>query len=1111
MKKITSYLDSLQFDSKLKEHFIAKYLSNPRLIVLLIAIIISFGLTSFFSLPKVLNPEIKIPIVVISTVLPGAGPADIESLITTPIEDAVTGVSDVKTVASVSQNSVSIVQIEFNSKADPDKARTDIQSAVDSVNDLPPEAQSPKVIKVDFQNQPVWTFVITGNNNTGSLEQFSRILQQKLKDLPKIKDVSISGLPDREIQILLKPDIISSYKINPQQIIQLISISLNSYPAGNVQTDNLSFTLSIDQDITTIDDLRNLRLSLNGTIVMLSDIATISEKLKPDQTTSFFATRNTTSIPAITFSIFKTESSNITDAAKDAEKKTEETLAEYHNNFKASTIVSAADEINHQFSELIRDFSITIILVFITLFIFVGIRQAFVALLSTPLTFFITFTVMRIMDISLSFIAIFSLLLSLGLLVDDTVVVISAVTSYFRTKKFSALQAGLLVWKDFLVVIFTTTITTVWAFLPLLLSGGIIGEFIKSIPIVISTTLIASFLIAMFIILPVLIIILQGYIPQRVVTFLKIVSIVILAGIFITILPKGILFPFEILAAVLFLLVTTRIRKHLAEILISKFIKHKQVRRIRGKDVDRATGHGIINFEVISNKYKMIMRHILMTRALRRRTIAMVVIFSIVSYILFPLGLVKNEFFPKSDNNYLYASLELPAGTTTKVSLAEAKKIMNELRNTEGISFVTEEIGRSFSQGGFGASSAGNNNVLFTLVLLPKNNRKDSLTIATELRNKYLTYQMGSFKIVEISGGPPAGADVQIKLFGDDLGNLDAYANNMMSYMKKDPGMTNIDKSIKSGTSKLVFTPDKDKMTQSGITPDVLGFWLRFFASGFKANSIKLENDISTEKKDITIRMSADPQYAESINSINIPTLTGNVPLTSLGKIKLVPNPTVITREDGKRTISVTASVKKGYSINQANSNLEKFANTDLKLPDGYTWKTGGVNEENQNSVNSILQAMILSFLLIITTLVVQFSSFRRAMIVMLVIPLSISGVFVIFALTQTPLSFPALIGVLALFGIVVKNSILVVDKIVQNQRTGMSYVDSIVDASGSRLEPIALTSFATIAGLIPITLSNALWRGLGGAIIAGLTFSGTIMLFFIPVVYFYLMRPKIK
>jgi multidrug efflux pump subunit AcrB len=255
--------------------------------------------------------------------------------------------------------------------------------------------------------------------------------------------------------------------------------------------------------------------------------------------------------------------------------------------------------------------------------------------------------------------------------------------------------------------------------------------------------------------------------------------------------------------------------------------------------------------------------------------------------------------------------------------------------------------------------------------------------------------------------------------------------------------------------------------------------------------------------------MGSSIEDVQSLTNISLPSAKGlPTPLTSLGNLVLQSNPTLITREGGKRTISVTAGVKSGYTIPEVNAKLESFAKGPLNLPSGYTWSTGGVNQTNQESVSSIYEAMLISILLIIVTMVLQFSSFRRAFIVILVIPLSISGVFIIFSLTQTALTFPALVGVLALFGIVVKNSILVMDKIQANIKSGMEFTESIADAAASRLEPIALTSITAIVGLIPITLSDPLWRGLGGAIIAGLTFSGTIMLFFIPVVYYYIYNP---
>jgi len=324
--------------------------------------------------------------------------------------------------------------------------------------------------------------------------------------------------------------------------------------------------------------------------------------------------------------------------------------------------------------------------------------------------------------------------------------------------------------------------------------------------------------------------------------------------------------------------------------------------------------------------------------------------------------------------------------------------------------------------------------------------------------------------------------------------------------MKKQSGLANVQNSNQASTSKIVFVPDKSKLADAGLTPDALGLWLRTYASGFTLDTIKQNNDDT----DITFLMGANPQSPASLGSILVPTPNGQVPLLSLGKLKLDTNPLTIVREDGKHSVTVTAGVTQGISSTEKNKVVEKFAN-DLHLPSGYSWKTGGVNEENQKSVQSILSAMLLSFLLILVTMVIEFGSYRQTLIALLIIPLGVSGVFYVFALAGIPLSFPALIGILALFGIVVTHAIVVIEKINDNRRHGMELHDSLVDAAASRLEPVLLTSLATIVGLVPITLSNALWRGLGGAIIAGLLFSGAIKLFFVPVVYYEWFKEKDK
>jgi len=570
-------------------------------------------------------------------------------------------------------------------------------------------------------------------------------------------------------------------------------------------------------------------------------------------------------------------------------------------------------------------------------------------------------------------------------------------------------------------------------------------------------------------------------------------------------LPKNSLILLQVLAFLVFLFVTYRIRNNIAE-----KIKKRFKLRLSKEQKDRIVNslkYGVISLQRVEFYYSRLIYKILISKSAKRKIMAMVIIFSIFSYLLVPLGLVKNEFFPKSNSDTLSVSVELPSGTNLYTSRAEALNILNQLRNTPDTNYVLLNLGGGYNP--FGGGSSSENLFNYTLVFQSAKVRKlTSSDIADFLRKEFENYNAGTLSVNEETGGPPAGSDIQIKLFGPDLTILDTYANKVEAFLKTQPGAINIDKSIKPGTSKIVFVPDEQKMAGQNLSADTVGFWLRLFATGVKIDTLKLDPELNTSE-DVTLRMGSSTEDVQGLSSISIPAPKGPlIPLTSLGSLVLQSNPTLITRESGKRTISVTAGIKSGYTIPEVNARLENYAKGPLNLPQDYTWSTGGVNETNQESITSIYQAMLISILLIIITMVLQFNSFRRAFIVITVVPLAVSGVFIIFALTQTALTFPALVGVLALFGIVVKNSILVMDKIQANIKSGMEFTESIADAASSRLEPIALTSITAIVGLIPITLSDPLWRGLGGAIIAGLTFSGTIMLFFIPVVYYLIYNP---
>jgi hydrophobic/amphiphilic exporter-1 (mainly G- bacteria), HAE1 family len=1115
---ITSYLKQLKFDTNLNKSVIAAYLRNPRLVILIILLILVSGIFSFVNLPKVLNPNINIAIVTVSTSLPGAGPDDVESLVTIPLEQAISNVSDIDTMDSTSQNSQSVITIQFLSGVDPDKATQDVQTAVQSVSTLPKNATTPSVQKLDFQNTPVWIFTVSGQD-PASLIRFGRGLRDTLKDVDTINSVSTDGLDNQEIQVAVKPDAIAEYGIDPQTLSQTVTAAINSQPAGSVDSSNSSFSLTIDPTITSVDDLRNLQIALpDGTSVRLSDIADVSIRQQPGVPDSYIAGPEQKATQAITFSVFKKNSANITTSDQDAHDAVANYMNKYPGKFTVTSVIDTGSMIDQQFNDLVRDLIVTFCLVFLVIVIFLGTRQAVVAASAIPVTFLITFTVMLQTGVDLSFIAFFSLLLSLGLLVDDTIVIISALSAYYRTGKFTPMEAGLLVWRDFRTAVSTTTLTTVWAFVPLLLSTGIIGEFIKAIPIVVSTSLLASFGVAMFITLPIVIIVLRPDIPYRVIFLLRSVLLLLVIAVFFAIAPRGIyLIPAIILFIINFFIyfqirndLVPRIKSFVANKFFRKTLdkKNKQAGHygISGKTIRKYFDLGIISFDTISNKYRYVITAILSSRTNRRKTLAMVIIFSLFSYLLLPLGFVRNEFFPASAQQSFQIQLEMPAGTNIEETQKDALSILNTVRKYPEVQNAQLSLG-SGADTGSGPTGGGSNLATITISLPDPDQQKiSSIDVAQMIRERYANYQKGTVSVIEESGGPPAGADVQIKLFGSDLAVLESYADKLETYLKSQPGVTNVDESVKTGTSKIVFVPDQQKMIATGVTESQLAQWLSTYANGYTLdNNVQIEQG-NSQNQQIVFRTNANPQTVSGLGTIMIPTQNGSVPLLALGKLMIKPNPTLITRENQKRTISVTASVTKGYSGTQINSDLGKYADS-LNMPEGYSWSTGGVNEQNNESVTSILEAMLLSFMLIIITMVLQFRSFRKALIVMLVIPLSVSGVFIVFSVTQTPLSFPALIGILALFGIVVKNSILIVDKINRNLQVGLEFKTAIIDAAESRLEPIALTTFAAILGLIPITLSNALWQGLGGAIIAGLIFSGSIMLFLIPVVYYIIFK----
>lgn len=1093
------YLQHLKFDERLKTSFIARYYKNTRLIVLIILCLMLAGTLSFFSLPRELNPDVNIPIVNIITTLPGAAPLDVENLVTTKIEKEVSNIQNIDTITSQSNESVSIITVQFLGNEDPDKAVDEVKQKVDLVNDLPDNAGDPVVQKLDFNDQPIWQLSLSGSMDRLSLSRVAKNLEKKLEDIPGIREVNVSGGEEEEIVVELNRKTLQELNISSGQITQALRSNDLSFPAGHVTVHETEYTLTIDNELKSVDQLRSLPLMVGTQSLTLGDVADVYIRSKENNSQVYYR-KNGQRFPSIQLSIFKTDDTTIDEAFKKSKELLDSELKQYPAVEKHD-IINYAQETTDSFTDLQGNFVNSILFVFVALTLFLGARQALIAAISLPLTIMCTLIIMGVTGISMNFLAIFSLLLAISLIGDDAIVIVQSNKEYQR--KFNPFQAGLLVFRDFFIPIWTGTITVVWSFVPLLLASGIIGKFIRPIPIVVSATLLSSTAIATLINLPLNIILADLELPGRLKVLVILLGVGLSMFLIFSILSGSPLMLLALLLYIVTLILLFLNRKALVERFKRSANKGLQKQTRLKKMLDWVAKKELLSkpfFDVspLADRYKKVIFSVIQKRRTRMMVYGTIIGLIILSVIFMATGLLKNEFFPKTDEDLLFVNIEGPAGWSSEQTDAVVKVVEAEVDKVPELKEATIQYGSLNNAGGFGGAASGHNTANFTLTLQKAEERdRTSTEIGDALRQELSKINLAKITVEEMSGGPPAGSDFQVNIKGEDLDQLETISKDIMNILKEIPGVINIQSSLKLSAGQIHVDLIPAELAKRNLSAAQVGDWLRTAVTGLETGDIV----INSEDVDITVTLQETDRSLSQLQNLALPSQMGKYTLMDIARFRIEQSPSSISRQDTKRVVVVTGGASK-----ETTSTLifQKFQEKmkEYNMPAGYSWDVGGANEENQKSINSILQAMIVSFTLILITMVLLLNSFRQAVMVLAVIPLAISGVFINFTLFGIPLSFPALIGVLALFGIVVNNALMLMDKINQNVHEGFPLYEGIADACASRIEPIFLTSLTGILGLLPITIADPLWRGLGGAIVAGLSFSGILVLFFIPSIY---------
>lgn len=1120
----SAYLDKLEFKPELQKTWLNFFVANFRVVILLIVLISGWGIYSFFQLPRESNPEVKIAMAVVSASYPGVSPSDMEELVTKKIETDISGVSGIDKITSTSANSFSSVVVEFDANQNVDDAVRKLRDKLPTIRkDIPEDANDPQVQEISLDDTPIVTFALVGPYDGFMMRTYGEKIQDELEKIPGVRQVEISGGDQSEFEVAYDPGKLALFGITSDQANQSISATNRAIPAGNFEGKEFNYPVRSDGRFYDAKTLGEIPVShtQQGAIVYLKDIALVSEKSIEKTIYSRFSLDEKTPQNAVTLQIIKRTGGSIIDTVKNSKIKIDELLKTFPAGITYSDTVNQADRIEKDFDQLTHDFMLTLILVVGILFLIVGLKEAFVAGLAIPLVFFTTFGVMQATGTSLNFLSIFALLLSLGLLVDDAIVVVSATKQYMKTGKFTPEQAVLLVLNDFKIVLVSTTFATVWAFLPLLLSTGIMGQFIRSIPITVSVTLISSLLIALMINHPLAAVLERIRLTKK---FFALLLLSVLSLGLIGVTQHSIIgyvfatLSFIIIARMIVWYFQAGKKKLLENALLAEqewesdeLIKQKLFSQGNREDATLASKfiHGIIHFDQVLPVYEKYLRMATSTKKRRLVTLLSTLALFLFAIALPITGIVKSEFFPPADGDALYVSMEGPIGLnldqTDKIT-QEVEQRLLEISNIENFSTI---VGNAGTDGGFGGGGSNKSNTAsITVKLTPQENREiKAYEIAEKIREKLADIQDATITVSSPRGGPPSGSAFQAQISGENLQTLDKVASDLKPLVDSIPGVINSDTSLKDAPAEYTFLLDHSKMELYDLNASTVGMALRGAISGTTATTVIRDNkdiDVLARFGKNKIPTLEDIQNLQILNNRKQPVFIKDV-----AQIKLTPSVDAITRIDQKRTVLLTADVSGTTNATQVVKQFQDKIAKEYKLPAGYDISYGGENEQNTESVMSIIRAMAIAVVLIISTLVIQFNSFRKAIIVLVTLPLALIGVFIGMALLGVTLSFPGLIGILALFGIVVKNAIILIDKINLNIKTGIPFEEAIIDAGKSRLEAIFITSIVTIAGIIPITLSNATWTALGSAVIFGLSISSFFTLFIIPTLYMTFIKEK--
>ena len=1103
-----------------KEFWLTTFAINNRISVLvLVALVAIMGILSYLTIPKESFPNITVPNIFVVTLYPGVSPEDMESLITRKLEDELGNISEIKKMTSTSTEGYSSVVLEFDTGIDIEEALEKVREKVDLAKvELPEDAEEPLVQEVNLSEFPIMQINLSGDYDLEILKNIAENLQDKIEAIPTVLGVDLTGGLEREVQVDVDLAKLKYYNLSFGDIIGAISAENVTIPGGDISVGTKSFLLRVPGQYQETAPIEDVVLKVNGNKpIYLRDIAKVTFGFKERET---YSTLDAS--PVITLGVKKRTGENILETYDMVSAILDEALPTLPPTTTYKITNDQSKDVKNMVSSLENNIISGLILVIGVLLFFLGVRNASFVGISIPLSMFLSFIILSAFGITMNMIVLFSLILALGMLVDNAIVVVENIFRYLEEgyDNFESAKKGT---GEVAGPIIAGTSTTLAAFFPMIFWPGIVGEFMGYLPKTLIITLSSSLFVGLIInpVICALFMTIDGDTNKAQLT------------------KRGKKILYGILALVLFILVTSSFVTWTMLIVLGAFLwlLNKYVLAPTGKWW-QAEG-----LNVFINTYENSLIWAL-NNCLKTVGIAFFVL--LMSFVVLGVFNPGTEFFPEDiPPRDVYVQIETPVGSDVEFTRSVVDKVAERVKNipqASDINTILAVSGAAISSDPAGGGGNSTHKGTVAINFVDYELREGDIFEAMEyIRNDLSGVIAGAnITIEKPQDGPPTGPPINLEISGPDMVELTRISNDVLSTLEADSIFAKIDgleTDLPDSRPEIRVEVDREKAGLYELNTNIIGMTIRQAINGVEASKFR----DGKEEYEIVVRLAKE--YRDDLSTLSDLTVFHEgvqIPLSEVAFWEISDGFGGIRHKESERVITVSADVRSGYQSNAVLAEAQQVLSIYLNgLPPGYSYEWTGQQQEQDESFAFLGRAFLIAVFLISFILVSQFNSIVKPIIILSSVVMSTAGVFYGLVTFQMAFGLMAFLGLISLAGVVVNNAIVLIDYVdILRVRDGFDLRSALVQAGKVRFRPVILTAITTTLGLVPlaigfnfdfITLVNnpleffthlgeyiywggeqaAWWGPMAIAVIVGLLFSTFLTLILVPVLYSVIERGK--